>query len=332
MTWESIEWQPATSPALAAGAPIAPLAPGLTLALNDALSSAIVGSATLTSLEAAVPDDGASLEASMVPIATFELLGAARRGIWAASEPDTVMLAGVPLPVLDLTQMLLQAADSELATVLGEGINLAGTNTIPAFPSSVLLVRIGLTAADSEPVSVILATDAAVPQELGAHVMALQVLKDAPAPEAAAPAPEPAAAAAPEPAAAARPAPKPAVAPEPTPAEPAVSIRPASFDELAPHAPMPVAEPRQNIDLLLGVNLEVSVEIGRTHLPIRDILALAPGSIIELDKLAGEAVDVMVNGRIIASGEVVVVDENFGVRITSIVSRARRISSAGNAA
>jgi len=328
MTWESIEWQPATSPALAAGAPIAPLAPGLTLALNDALSSAIVGTATLTSLEAAVPDDGASLEASMVPIATFELLGAARRGVWAASEPDTVMLAGVPLPVLDLTQMLLQAADSELATVIGEGINLAGTNTIPAFPSSVLLVRIGLTATDSEPVSVILATDAAVPQELGAHVMALQVLKDAPAPEAV-PAPEPAA---PEPAAAARPAPKPAAAPEPSPAESAVSIRPASFDELAPRAPMPVAEPRQNIDLLLGVNLEVSVEIGRTHLPIREILALAPGSIIELDKLAGEAVDVMVNGRIIASGEVVVVDENFGVRITSIVSRARRITSAGNAA
>ena len=77
----------------------------------------------------------------------------------------------------------------------------------------------------------------------------------------------------------------------------------------------------------MGVSLQVTVEIGRTRLPIRDVLALTPGSIVELDKLAGEKVDVLVNGHQIASGEVVVVDENFGVRITDVVSRQRRVMS-----
>jgi flagellar motor switch protein FliN/FliY len=88
----------------------------------------------------------------------------------------------------------------------------------------------------------------------------------------------------------------------------------------------------QNIELLMGVHLEVTVEIGRTRLAIRDVLSLSPGSIVELDKLAGEKVDVLVNGQPIAQGEVVVVDENFGVRITDVVSRQRRILSADGAA
>jgi flagellar motor switch protein FliN/FliY len=77
------------------------------------------------------------------------------------------------------------------------------------------------------------------------------------------------------------------------------------------------------------VTLQVAVEIGRTTLPIRDVLALTPGSIIELDKLAGEKVDILINGRPIAQGEVVVVDENFGVRITDVVSRQQRLSPSG---
>ncbi len=104
------------------------------------------------------------------------------------------------------------------------------------------------------------------------------------------------------------------------------NVRPASLPELTPS---PSGGPGYNIDLLLGVNLQVAVEIGRTTLPIRDVLSLTPGSIVELDKLAGEKVDVLVNGRPIAQGEVVVVDENFGVRITDVVARQQRIA-AGN--
>lgn len=80
-----------------------------------------------------------------------------------------------------------------------------------------------------------------------------------------------------------------------------------------------------NLDLLLDVGLRVSVELGRTDLTIKDVLALGPGSVVELDKLAGEPVDILVNDRLIAKGEVVVVDENFGVRVTDIVSPQRRI-------
>jgi flagellar motor switch protein FliN/FliY len=104
------------------------------------------------------------------------------------------------------------------------------------------------------------------------------------------------------------------------------NVRAAQFAELTP---APSGQPGYNIDLLLGVNLQVAVEIGRTTLPIRDVLALTPGSIVELDKLAGEKVDVLINGRPIAQGEVVVVDENFGVRITDVVSRQARLSPQG---
>ncbi len=81
-----------------------------------------------------------------------------------------------------------------------------------------------------------------------------------------------------------------------------------------------------NLDLLLDVGLRVSVELGRADLTIKDVLALGPGSVIELDKLAGEPVDIYVNDRLIAKGEVVVVDENFGVRVTDIVSPQKRIA------
>lgn len=66
--------------------------------------------------------------------------------------------------------------------------------------------------------------------------------------------------------------------------------------------------------------MEVTVELGRTRKQIKEILGMGEGTIIELDKLAGEAVDILVNGQLIANGEVVVIDENFGVRVTSIVS------------
>lgn len=79
------------------------------------------------------------------------------------------------------------------------------------------------------------------------------------------------------------------------------------------------------LDLLLDLNLSVSVELGKTAMMIKDILELGRGSIIEFDKLVSEAVDILVNGRKIAEGEVVVVDKHFGIRITSLVDPAERI-------
>ena len=76
-----------------------------------------------------------------------------------------------------------------------------------------------------------------------------------------------------------------------------------------------------NISLLMDVNMEMTVELGRTKKPIREILSMGEGTIIELDKLAGEPVDILVNHKLIANGEVVVIDENFGVRVTKIVSQ-----------
>lgn len=81
-----------------------------------------------------------------------------------------------------------------------------------------------------------------------------------------------------------------------------------------------------NIDLIMDVPLEVTVELGRTKKQIKEILDLGAGSIVELDKLAGEPVDVRVNGKLIAKGEVVVIDESFGVRITDIVSKIERLN------
>jgi flagellar motor switch protein FliN len=80
-----------------------------------------------------------------------------------------------------------------------------------------------------------------------------------------------------------------------------------------------------NIQMLLDINLNVTIELGRTRLSIRKVLELGPGSIIELDRLAGEPVDLLVNDKVVAKGEVVVVDEYFGIRIISLVSPEERI-------
>ena len=82
---------------------------------------------------------------------------------------------------------------------------------------------------------------------------------------------------------------------------------------------------KSNIDRLMDVGLNLSVELGRKDMQIKEILNLGPGKIIELDKLAGEPVDLLVNGRLLAKGEVVVVDENFGVRITELIDPVDRI-------
>jgi flagellar motor switch protein FliN len=106
---------------------------------------------------------------------------------------------------------------------------------------------------------------------------------------------------------------------------PGVPVQPVQF---APLTAGGIAVSDTNLGLIMDVPLQVTVELGRTKKLIKDILDLATGSIIELDKLAGEPVDILVNGKLLAKGEVVVIDENFGVRITDIVSpmeRARNI-------
>ena len=105
------------------------------------------------------------------------------------------------------------------------------------------------------------------------------------------------------------------------------AVHPVQFMPLTPQ--VPALDQGHGIELLIDVALEVSVELGRSHMSIGEILALRTGSVIELDKLAGEPVDVSVNGTLIARGEVVVVDEKFGVRITEVVSKARRLATVG---
>ncbi|UVT14581.1 MAG: flagellar motor switch protein FliN [Nitrospira sp.] len=81
----------------------------------------------------------------------------------------------------------------------------------------------------------------------------------------------------------------------------------------------------KNIDFILDIPMSVSVYVGSTKMAIRDLLQLAQGSVIELDKLAGEPMEVMVNNKLVARGEVVVVNEKFGIRLTDVVSAAERV-------
>jgi flagellar motor switch protein FliN/FliY len=114
---------------------------------------------------------------------------------------------------------------------------------------------------------------------------------------------------------------------EPEPAAPAAAPTPtpAAFNIFADNDD----SREQNLDLLLDIPLEVSVELGRVTMLIRELLEVGTGSIVELQKAAGEPVEVLVNGRLIARGEVVVVEDNFAVRITEILSPAERIQRLG---
>jgi flagellar motor switch protein FliN/FliY len=85
-------------------------------------------------------------------------------------------------------------------------------------------------------------------------------------------------------------------------------------------------EARNDIDLILDIPVQLTVELGRTRIPIKHILQLAQGSVIELDAMAGEPMDVLVNGCLIAQGEVVVVNDKFGVRLTDVTTPSERIS------
>ena len=99
----------------------------------------------------------------------------------------------------------------------------------------------------------------------------------------------------------------------------------AQFDALQPDAGPGVGGSDLNLDVILDVPVNLSLEVGRTRMPIRNLLQLNQGSVIELERGAGEPLDVYVNGTLIAHGEVVVINDRFGVRLTDVVSPSERI-------
>lgn len=121
---------------------------------------------------------------------------------------------------------------------------------------------------------------------------------------------------------------KPIETPIETPVQNPVEVHQAAFQPLEPSKGTEVVP--NNIDLIMDVPLEISVVLGRTKKSIKEVLNLGTGSLIELDKLAEEPVEILVNGKKVAYGEVVVIDENFGVRITGIVSSEERVKSLKN--
>jgi len=103
-------------------------------------------------------------------------------------------------------------------------------------------------------------------------------------------------------------------------------VSPAAFQNFAPNAGNPAGN---DINMILDIPVQLTVELGRTRIPIKHILQLAQGSVVELETMAGEPMDVLVNGYLIAQGEVVVVNDKFGIRLTDIVTpseRMRRLS------
>ncbi|KAB7627174.1 flagellar motor switch protein FliN [Alkalilimnicola sp. S0819] len=121
---------------------------------------------------------------------------------------------------------------------------------------------------------------------------------------------------------------------DPAPNEPAAQAGPAGkakprvaaaqFDELTDDAGS-LGDEEANLDVILDIPVTLSMEIGRTRINIRNLLQLNQGSVVELDRLAGEPLDVLVNGTLIAHGEVVVVNERFGIRLTDVVTPAERV-------
>ncbi len=102
------------------------------------------------------------------------------------------------------------------------------------------------------------------------------------------------------------------------------AVETAKFDEFS-ESKGKYVEGNENLDMILDIPVNISMEIGRTKISIRNLLQLNQGSVVELDRLAGEPMDVLVNGTLIAHGEVVVVNEKFGIRLTDVISAQERI-------
>jgi flagellar motor switch protein FliN/FliY len=101
------------------------------------------------------------------------------------------------------------------------------------------------------------------------------------------------------------------------------AVQAAEFEQMQDEGQPPSGD--VNLDVILDVPVTLSMEVGRTRVPIRNLLQLNQGSVVELDRAAGEPLDVFVNGTLIAHGEVVVVNERFGIRLTDVVSPAERL-------
>ena len=116
-----------------------------------------------------------------------------------------------------------------------------------------------------------------------------------------------------------------AAAEAPPASQPGVNLPPAApmFQKLAPDGAS--AEARNDIEMIMDIPVQLTVELGRTKIAIKNLLQLAQGSVVELDGLAGEPMDVLVNGCLIAQGEVVVVNEKFGIRLTDVVTPSERM-------
>ncbi len=108
-------------------------------------------------------------------------------------------------------------------------------------------------------------------------------------------------------------------------ANPAQQASQAQFAELPPGAAP--GNGHLNLDLIMDVRLSLTLEVGRTRISVRNLLALTQGSVVELDKLAGEPLDVYVNGTLVAHGEVVLVNDKFGIRMLDVVSPEKRVES-----
>jgi len=103
-----------------------------------------------------------------------------------------------------------------------------------------------------------------------------------------------------------------------------VEAPPAEFENLEDTSGGPAGD-EANLNVILDIPVTISMEIGRTHISIRNLLQLNQGSVVELDRLAGEPMDVLVNGTLVAHGEVVVVNEKFGIRLTDVISPSERV-------
>ena len=102
-------------------------------------------------------------------------------------------------------------------------------------------------------------------------------------------------------------------------------VQPAPLDELEDEGAPPASTDGPELDVILDIPVTISMEVGNTQIPIRNLLQLNQGSVIELDRLAGEPLDVLVNGTLIAHGEVVMVNDKFGIRLTDVISQSERI-------
>lgn len=262
--------------------------------------------------------DGSTVPALMI-VGEDESAALFNADAGADDDYKTKLEEAVQTAVTDLSDFLTLSVSVNSGAQLQFGVSQVELKNLVMTPldlskmgAQVLKVQLPLAVNDGAPINVacLLSVDS-LPQVLGSVDSSEEAAASSPAVSA--------------PAAAASSSAAPAMAPLPTGqgVQDAV-VRPAQFTSFTAQGE---GGSMANIDLILDVQLRVTVELGRKLMSVRDILALGPGSVVELDKVAGEPVDVLVNDRLVATGEVVVADDNFGVRITDIVNPAKRLTS-----